>query len=594
MNSEATFYGVLLGVEVTTFSIIAAASFVYLQVIYGQFSYRYARLLLGHWSLIVCIIMGVLTLVFTTSFFLSNSFPNIRTPFVKLQRPIEPLNWPTTLITTFFITLICFGIYIIRNFSILTPGGLAKKYLRKLRDERILYHLAGRYELLEPDAFIFSAGPLGLMNLSELIGEELSEGEINKRNFIKKEYEEHLEDNQKKYELLMKTAKKQPDYLTPVRALALRQILNLDEGALQQILAEIELVADSGFAYAISHRSEGWNTTYRMEENLLEELSELYNRLFEGCIQSKFEAGLISIIESSLRLVFSATQSNRSINPKPLLLFWRNAAETIIGSFRSTFFSIMKAFDSYGMKCIETDNGATEELFRGMGWIGSRLLERLGLEEKPRMFNPDYSNEFDEYFEILLGFSSAYDNQYPSMYPLLYFDAVQITIGKLVTLPNANNDYRIEEILYDCANVFASFMRKAAKVGNGKGAELAAMRLHETLDEYRANNLEKSASQVVALIVQSAFKVNKYQESLGRQHFGSEPLTDRLVNWFISDPDRDTVKAQIFECFIRSNYSHEGIWKFVKSLGVRMDTNFNLMFDENTGEDYAEDDPRRR
>jgi hypothetical protein len=34
-------------------------------------------------------------------------------------------------------------------------------------------------------------------------------------------------------------------------------------------------------------------------------------------------------------------------------------------------------------------------------------------------------------------------------------------------------------------------------------------------------------------------------------------------------------------------------WKFVKSLGVHLGTNFGLMFDALTGQDFAADDPRR-
>jgi hypothetical protein len=39
---------------------------------------------------------------------------------------------------------------------------------------------------------------------------------------------------------------------------------------------------------------------------------------------------------------------------------------------------------------------------------------------------------------------------------------------------------------------------------------------------------------------------------------------------------------------------HEGAWKFVTGLGMRLGRNFGFMFDPTTGELYPDDDPRRR
>jgi hypothetical protein len=39
---------------------------------------------------------------------------------------------------------------------------------------------------------------------------------------------------------------------------------------------------------------------------------------------------------------------------------------------------------------------------------------------------------------------------------------------------------------------------------------------------------------------------------------------------------------------------HKNRWGFIKRAGVKLGTNFGMMFDPVTGDDYAEDDPRRR
>ncbi|MEP7235679.1 MAG: hypothetical protein ABI778_10315, partial [Ignavibacteriota bacterium] len=278
MNSPTTFFGVLLGVEVTAFSIIVAVSLVYFQIIYGQFSYQHTRVLLLRFSLVLSLVTGFLSVLFTAGLFLISAYPQLSTRSACIDRVLQWDYWPTSLLICFLFSLLCFGFYVTKNFFILTPIGLAKIYAQGLRGSKIQYYLIRKHGLMEPDAWIFASGPLHLMDFPKLRGEEVDPMEEAQKAQERVEYEQKLKVNEKKYKEIILKASKSPDAIQPIRSITLKVIQNLDEFALLEILNEIEAIAESGLEYFTLLKSDHsqWSPTYQLASKFLDEISELY------------------------------------------------------------------------------------------------------------------------------------------------------------------------------------------------------------------------------------------------------------------------------------------------------------------------------
>lgn len=95
MDSIAGFYNNLFTIEIAVFGIIAAAIFVFLQIVYSQFSYREVYGIFKNVFLILFLITSFITLLLTAGGSLILSFPELSPILVEHSIKDILLNWVT-------------------------------------------------------------------------------------------------------------------------------------------------------------------------------------------------------------------------------------------------------------------------------------------------------------------------------------------------------------------------------------------------------------------------------------------------------------------------------------------------------------------
>lgn len=230
-----------------------------------------------------------------------------------------------------------------------------------------------------------------------------------------------------------------------------------------------------------------------------------------------------------------------------------------------------------------------------LGWLGERVLEKIGLETKPKMYDTEYSTEYEDVLNVLLSFGSLFSDKYPTGYPLICFDSIMVIASKLVELRRKDSkNNTLKDNLDSCTSKIWSFIEPALRVGNSEGAALAVMRLVECYKKYLDSGLRDSAGYTASLLAQSAADAAVFEDKSSKNSLLHESIEEHISKILEKSPFRFEITGAVKEALIKSHGpEHPKVWGFVKSLGRRMGSNFGFMFDWETGQTYSEDDPRR-
>lgn len=110
----------------------------------------------------------------------------------------------------------------------------------------------------------------------------------------------------------------------------------------------------------------------------------------------------------------------------------------------------------------------------------------------------------------------------------------------------------------------------------------------------KKEGLDKEANEVVRLLVRIGMLAAINKDILEEIEF---LLHRKLDIWVIEElvSSGEKIDNEVKEVHIKTmEGNHDDRWKFITELGMRMGTNFGLMFDPADGKLYADDDPRRR
>lgn len=206
--------------------------------------------------------------------------------------------------------------------------------------------------------------------------------------------------------------------------------------------------------------------------------------------------------------------------------------------------------------------------------------------------------------ECQIGYSFSSD--LPSVYPLIYFDAIIVVYEKLLFIYSSNltkekNDrlerinYEIKNSIFSCLYAFSSFAKDAVKVGNSNGVALASMRLKGAFEEAEKSNAEEIAKDAIGEITETLLTIASFKNNMVEPSRIGDPI-EMLEKVLISASYKYkwVIKNEVSESLIKIQGDHDERWNYIKSLGMKLGSNFGFMFDEATGLNYAPDDPRRR
>jgi hypothetical protein len=603
MESIAGFYNNLFAVEIAVFGIIAAAIFVFLQIVYSQFSYREVYGIFKNVSLILFLVVSSITLLLTAGGSLLVSFPELN-PALGANFAVNDIfrNWVMafSLLFLFLFSLVLFAVFTFLNISYIRPSKVALLISKRIKREQIQDYLLNKYGITPPDHWLFLSRPMDFVIVQSTGSDtekrqELSEEERAQIESKKQQVERQLSDNKKTYEKVKKMVEHAQDPIEPLNALMLRAINNVDLGTISEVQSVLlDISADFMENCKNGRDAEEWSPYSGISQKYLEYLTGLLRIHLSMCDRQKLDSVKLTILETSEKVANQVISSNLA-GLDIILTFWKEVADSAIGKSREIFNKIMQLYrnlaDYAFEKGIEDNKNWLDEIFRHLGWLGERLIRSQGIEEKPLMRDYQYFNEYDQLFEVLLTCSHEYNNKYPASYPLIYFDLVYVMFLQLVSVAKKSQSQRLKENIFSCLYVYSSFAEVAIPKGNSNGAALATARLKDSYDKLVSEDLEDSAREAIGLLIRVGGMAARHRDKLQKVEFIRGGLIDQyIMDTAVTSPFRDKISSTIWEAYTGQDVD----WDFVVEMGKRLQTNFGFMFDWTTGDLYPKDDPRRR
>lgn len=605
-GSLVNFYNNLFAIEIAVYGIITAVVFVFVQLIYSKYAPPNIKSLFKDISLIGYFIISIFVSVFTAtaSFLLSLGEHDIF-PFLHLYS-VQIFTWQYTgilcLVAT-FLSICCFIIFIYKNFSYLRPGRILLLLTGKIDFSKIRNFLLKRYGVPSPKED-FEELKMRIKTLSDADEESQKDSKSTEEyEKLKRQQKTDLEN----YRELKNKVKDANDPLIPIRDMAVKLIRECDLKTLKEVCETYNEITNSFFSnLKTSQDKKDWDPNKDLASNYCYYLLEHITFLIEICDKENLDCAKLFLIKASKDFADILIETGHHELLSPLSSFWKKVADESISGSPKTFKEIIFYYREILGRLIEEyeeereggqEDRLRNDLFKDLGRIGERLLSKKGFEEKPLMRDYEYTTDYDELLETLLSLRDDYNRKRPSWYPLLFFDAVEAVLRKVIELYEENRDeIRLEEDIYSFCEVFYSFAEEAMKVGNSRGAALAFIRLRMMYELLHERNLSPRAYELVNLLVGLGLLAAAHNEELEPVDLSNDkPMKEWIIDKLLKlDLPEGKVKSSINQRYPRFHgEEHEAAWEFITELGNKLETNFDFRFDWKTGELYAEDDPHR-
>jgi len=605
MNGNlVNFYNNLFAIEVAVYGIITAVVLVFIQLIYSKYILPSMKSFFKDHLLIISFIISILTLIFTAtgSFLLSIGKHNIF-PFWYLHS-FQIFAWQYTgiiCVAVMLLSILFFLIFIYKNFSYLRPSRILLLLSQKIKVSEIRNFLLKKYgipplknELEEFKIYIKTSSK-----------EQDSKIPLKNDSDSQPQHQADL----KNYEKLKSTIKDAKDPLIPIRNIAVKLIREYDLQTLEEVREIYGKITDSFLEHIkLPQDDKNWDPNQKIVLNYCNYLLEHTNSLLAICNKENLDVVKLIVVGMSKDLAGSLIKARHQELLSPLSSFWKKVADESITTSSTIFKEIIFYYREILENFIEEYERKKQEerldqLFGDLGWIGERLLSKKDFEEKPLMIDYEYTTEYDELLETLLSLSDKYNRKRPNWYPLL-FDAVDVVLKKIIELYQGSENKKhldtqnLKQDIYRLCNVFYSFAEKAMQVGNSKGAALAFIRLKKIYELLCEKNLSSRAEDLVDLLIglgllSAAHNKKLKPVDLSKGKPVKEWISDELLDLDYL-PEREMKNSIHHRYPIFHGKEHEAVWKFITELGNKLQTNFDFNFDWQTGEPYAEDDPRRQ
>ena len=591
MDSVIAFYNNLFTIEVAVFGIIAAAVFVFIQIVYSQFSYRGIYLLFKNTLLILYFILSTSSLLLTAigSFILS--FPNIDSLMGNILTVELFRNEVFASILLFFsiLSLAFFISFLIINIRYIRPSKVAILISKKISNNMIQDYLLKKYGVPAPDDW------LTLLQLQNTLSHNHKEGKgISKEQSTNKQSEEQLTNNLTIYENTQKKVAQASDPLDSLDALMFTAIKNSDLVTISEINTLLLSISTSFIDNNVYEKeTTEWSPYLGLIQKYFNYFTDRMKIYLEICDRHNFTAAKIKILELS-EMVSKQNMFKCSSEIYSFFELWQETADKSIEESPQVFIKLIEVYDNllnvFFKEGLEKYSNQIDEIFRHLGWLGERLISLKGIEDKPLMHVLHDTNEFDQLFNSVFSYSYKYNHHYQDSYPLIYFDLIYVLIRQFIAVYKAQKSVTLKENVFDCLYVYSSFAKAAISHRNSRGAALAYTRLKECYDELLGEHLEECAKEAIKLLVNIGGISSRHKEELQKVEFLSKSIHEEVIDLAAISPFRNEVESEVWN----SHVGMDSDWDFVIEMGKRMQTNFGFMFDWETGKLYPDDDPKRK
>jgi hypothetical protein len=296
--------------------------------------------------------------------------------------------------------------------------------------------------------------------------------------------------------------------------------------------------------------------------------------------------------------VFASADAWRRVFP--FLTFFQEIGAGALSRNDSILFkSSVRLLTSIGILSIqsERDSQVFDDVCRKIGWLGERLILH-GIEETPIMPSGNEAKELQEVTEGIYRLSDALREGKTDKYPLILRDAIEVICDQAL---KKNEPKKFEETIL---SLFATHKDLAEYLVGRESVNAEAylwlvlhyfkpILTHYDLSDYR--ELKRDIFSWVGILARETIAHNQEANRFwGDRISGPKDLQGLIISFMVGMGSSDDWDAAMWEVSTKS-YAHiDGAWAFIKRAGAELHSNFGMMFDPGTGEDYASDDPRRR
>jgi hypothetical protein len=203
--------------------------------------------------------------------------------------------------------------------------------------------------------------------------------------------------------------------------------------------------------------------------------------------------GLLSIslelLESSSRISDILVENNRFEVLLIIESYWRSLASESLNSSPAIFKRAVSLLGDLGRTVLreesydwESIQDLSDNIMRGLGWLGERLLG-AGAPEKSELMLNDNETQFNAIMNAVLNIGYEMNSHRADVYPLIYFDCLYVIAKRLAQYVDIESEYdgdngnSLFSLMYD---VFC-FGEAAVRKGNVRGVSLAVLRLEAHL-----------------------------------------------------------------------------------------------------------------
>jgi len=578
------FYNNLFAVEITAFGIITAVILVLMQLFHGQFSYRQVGLIFRSGFFALILLMSSFTVVVTciASVLLALPYHDFF-PKVNFHSREIFLNGftPIILVFLFFLSMFLFIVWILINLRYLKPSNTLVLEAERIKQESIKEFVLKQYGVSRPQP-----------KFEVKTEEEGESGELS-ITLRTEETENHIKE---RYERIKKKVKSAKDPFEPLIPIIVKALKESDLTTIDDFCDFIVRISDSfigSFGKRGKH-SDQWDPYDDLIEKYLHFLTDYLRILMELTEKHQLILGKLRFLQASQNIAKGVVKNNNSSETKVILEFWKGVADASIGCYREVFIDIInnyKGIADYAFEKGQVENEYLKDIFRCLSWLGERMLAKEEIEERPLMWSESDTSTFDVLLYTLLSYESEYIKNFPNLYPLIYFDAIEVLFIRMLELYTDSKRKELRNKIFDCVFVYYSFGKAAISVPNEDGAALATFKLCQC---YK-NSLKRKAFDIASDIADSLVRLGgcaaANNDKLSGKSFLNSRLDDHVIKCLeeiIPNFNYDIeLERVIIDIVISGEGDTDTRWDFVKKLGKTLQTNFGMNFDWHTGERLA-------
>lgn len=583
------FYHTLFTVEITLLSIVAAAVFVFVRILYNRFSHYEASAILKNNWLITYFVISFFTLLYTATGLLITSFPNSNPiPFIeKSWLFIFENSWSGLGIVFFFIVSVGLLIKItLETSEYMNPDNAVPISADAMKYDLLKDFLLNQYGVPKPMQSI-------------LIYIEHQEGEKERLSEEDEDYD--IEEDIKRQKEIINKVKNSQDPLKPLDRFIMTAIRDQDVSMLRAGCRELQSISIKFINSQKVKFSKKWNPNSQLVNNYLDYFVDNISLYLDWCDDKNFVIGKIELLKLTKKILDkSLLQRNKPLEIKKILTLWKLTGKNLIGiqpKVLNQVINFYKDIIDYAFEeGIKDRKDWLEESFRNIDVLAENLFEQEGIEESTMIFDYHYTTTQDLLLNSLFSIGDKYNDDYSNEYPLVYFDVVEVICIKLMSIYKESSRADLKDVLFQCLYVYSSFAEKAIESGNSKGASLAISKLKKIYKKVKEENVDYVAKHSIERITSIGCLCATNRDKLEEVDFIG-PLEEFVIDILKDSSYQKSISKSVNESHRKmlgiGSKNGEDLWDFITTLGNELKTNFGFMFDWRTGETYDDDDPRR-